>query len=436
MADDPSSIPPALPPELREPGVLARLRGHAIDLTPLRASREFRLLFAGQAVSEFGSNLTFVAVPFQVYQITNSTLAVGLLGLCELAPLLVLPLLGGAIADATERRKLLIVSHALTALLSVALAVNALAPHPHLWVLYVFSFLAASAYSLYSPAIRAWPARLIAKELLPSAMALEAAYYNVASLAGPALAGILIYAVGLPGVYLLDVATFGAAVVAGLFMQPSPPTDAEARVDWATMRAGLRFLKGKRVLQGTFYVDLNAMIFGMPFALFPAMAKELGGGSQLLGFLYAAPAAGSLLASLLSGRAKHVHRQGLAIMLAVIAWGATIAGVGLSEWAGITWLVLLLLAAAGAADMVSGIYRDTVLKTVTPDEMRGRVEGVSLSIVAAGPALGNVEAGVVAYVWTVPASIVSGGVLCVAGVGVLALALPSFARYDARHPAA
>jgi len=326
---------------------------------------------------------------------------------------------------------LLVVSHAFTALLSLALAANARLAQPHLWVLYVFSFLAASAYSLYSPAIRAWPARLISKELLPSAMALEAAYYNVASLAGPALAGVLIFRLGLAGTYLVDVASFGVAVVVGFFMRASPPTDKEARVDWESIKSGLRFLKGKRVLQGTFYVDFNAMIFGMPVALFPAVAKGLGGGSRLLGLLYAAPAAGSLIASLLSGRAKHVHRQGLAIMLAVIAWGASIAAFGLSH---ATWPALGFLAAAGAADMVSGIYRDTVLKTVTSDEMRSRLEGVSLAVVAAGPSLGNLEAGVVASVWSVPASIVSGGVLCVAGVGVLALVLPSFARYDSRQP--
>jgi MFS family permease len=427
--DDETTLPPPLPPDLREPGILARIRRHTIDLSPMRESKDFRLLFAGQAVSEFGSHITFVAVPFQVYEMTGNTLAVGLIALCELVPLLVLPILGGAIADAVERRRMLLVAHVLTALLSVALVVNARLTHPRLWVLYVFAFLAAGAYGLYSPALRAWPARLLPMELLPSALALEATTYNIAQLAGPALGGVLIASVGLTGAYTVDVVSFLAGFASVAAMRPSPPTAGRAGIDLESIREGLRFLRGKRVLQATFWVDINAMVLGMPMALFPAFAKDvLGAGPRVLGLLYAAPAAGALLAGLGSGRAKHVRRQGRAIMLAVVCWGAAIAGFGLSTTA---WAALAFLAIAGAADMVSGIFRDAVLKTTTPDEMRGRLEGVSLSVVAAGPSLGDLEAGALASVTSVPFSIVSGGLACIVGVGALAAVIPQLARYDA-----
>ena len=427
--DDETVLPPALPPELREPGVLARIRRHALDLSPMRQSKDFRLLFLGQSISEFGSELTFVAIPFQIYRITGSTLAVGLIGLCELVPLLVLPIVGGAIADAVERRRMLLIAHLLVALLSGALVWNARLAEPKLWVLYVFAFLAAGAYGLYSPALRAWPARQLPVELLPSAMALEATTYNVASLAGPALAGVLIAGVGLAGAYMIDVVTYLVAFATIAFMRPSPPTAERAGIDLESVKEGLRFLRGKRVLQGTFWVDINAMVFGMPMALFPAfVVHELHAGPRVLGLMYAAPAAGSLLAGLASGRARHVRRQGRAIMIAVVCWGAAIAAFGLSST---VWATLLFLAIAGGADMVSGIYRDAVLKTTTPDEMRGRLEGVSLTVVAAGPSLGDLEAGVVASVTSVPFSIVSGGIACIVGVGVLAAKIPELVRYDA-----
>jgi MFS family permease len=427
--EDETVLPPPLPPGLGEPGVLARIRRHTIDLSPLRGSRDFRLLFAGQSISEFGGIITFVAVPFQVYDITHNTLAVGLIGLCELVPLLVLPILGGAIADAVERRRMLLIAHVLIALLSGALVVNARLAHPRLWVLYAVSFLAAGAYGLYSPALRAWPARLLPVELLPSAMALEATTYNIAHLAGPAVAGVLIAGVGLAEAYMVDVVTYLVAFGTIVAMRPSPPTAERAGIDLESMKEGLRFLRGKRMLQATFWVDINAMVFGMPMALFPAFALDvLGAGPRVLGLLYAAPAVGSLVAALASGRAKHVRRQGRAIMIAVVCWGAAIAGFGLSTTA---WAALLFLVIAGGADMVSGIYRDTVLKTTTPDEMRGRLEGVSLSVVASGPSLGDLEAGALASVTSVPFSIVSGGLACIVGVGVLAAAIPELVRYDA-----
>jgi MFS family permease len=403
-----------------------------MDLTPLKVSQDFRRLFVGQAISEFGTQITFVAVPFQVYVRTGSTAMVGLLALTELIPLVVLPIVGGTIADAVERRRMLMIAHAVTATLSVGLAVNAFLPEPRVWILFVFSFLWASAYSLYSPALRAWPARLLTPDLYTSALALEVVYYQSAALTGPVLAGVLIATVGIEYAYVLDAVSYLAVIVALSRMRPSPPTAERLSIGWSAIKDGFRFLRGKQVLQGTFWIDLNAMIFGLPVALYPAFVLDvLDASPAVLGLLYSAEAFGALVVALLSGRAKHVRRQGLVTIVACMCWGAGIVGFGL---AGTLWLALLFLMLASASDMVSGLYRDAILKTVTPDEMRGRLEGISLSVVGTGPSLGNAEAGLLASVTSVRFSIVSGGIACIIGAGVLAVILPRYRRYDAANP--
>jgi MFS family permease len=391
-------------------------------------------MFVGQALSEFGTQITFVAVPLQVYVLTRSTAMVGLLALCETLPLIVLPIVGGAIADAVERRRFLMVAQAIAAGLSLALAVNSLLPEPRVWVLFAFSFLWASAYSLYSPAFRAWPARLLTPDLYTSALALEVVYYQSAALVGPALAGILSARFGFEYAYLLDVVSYVAVIVALAGMRPSPPTAERATVGWSTIGEGLRFLRGRQVLQGTFWIDLNAMIFGLPAALYPAFVLDvLDASPSLVGLLYSAEALGALLVALVSGRAKHVRRQGLVTLVACVCWGAGIIGFGLSPT---LWVALIFLMLASASDMVSGLYRDAILKTVTPDEMRGRLEGVSLAVVGTGPSLGNAEAGLLASITSVRFSIVSGGMACILGAGLLALVLPKYRRYDAAAPVA
>jgi MFS family permease len=423
-------LPPPVPPEARHPGGFGRLRGHGIDLTPLRVSKDFRRLFAGQAISEFGTQITFVAVPFQVYDLTGSTALVGLLALVEVLPLVILPIVGGALADVLERRRFLIVAQALTAAVSAMLALNAFLPQPHLWVFYVFMFLSASAYSLYSPAFRAWPARLLAPDLYTSATALEVVYYQTAAIAGPILTGVLIRTTGVEWAYVIDAISYLAVVVALRGMSPSPPTAERLRVGWSSIRDGLGLLKRNQILQGAFLIDLNAMIFGIPVALYPAFVLDvLHASPALLGFLYAAEALGSLLVALLSGRAKHVRRQGLVTLVACACWGAGIVGFGLSST---LWAALLFILLASAADMVSGLYRDAIVKTVTPDQMRGRLEGIGLAVWGTGPSLGNAEAGFVASLTSIRTSIVSGGVACILGAGLLAFLLPSYRRYDAR----
>jgi MFS family permease len=413
---------------------MGRFRGHGIDLTPLRISRDFRRLFVGQAISEFGSQITFVAVPFQVYVRTRSTAMVGLLALTEVVPIVVLPLVGGALADALERRRFLIVAQTITAALSAALAVNAFLPHPQVWVLFAFSFLWASAYSLYSPAFRAWPARLLTPDLYTSATALEVVYYQSAAIVGPILTGVLIRTVGIEWAYVLDTASYLAVVGALAGMSPSPPAAERLTVGWSSIRDGFGLLRRNQILQGAFLIDLNAMIFGIPVALYPAFALTVLKASPIvLGFLYAAEALGSLIVALLSGRAKYVRRQGLVTLVACAFWGAGIIGFGFSTT---LWMALLFILLASAADMVSGLYRDAIVKTVTPDEMRGRLEGIGLAVWGTGPSLGNAEAGFVAALTSIRISIVSGGIACMLGAGVLALVLPRYRRYDASPSAA
>jgi MFS family permease len=425
-------LPLLTPPEITPPSLLARAGRLVIDLAPLRASRQFRLLWTGESASDVGAHITEVAVSFQVFRITHSPLAVGLLGLCQLFPLLGLSVVGGTIADRTDRRRLLRAAYVVLPVLSTALALNASLARPHLWLLYAFATLSAATYALYSPAARSTPPLLFPKEELPAVFALHSVSHSFGALFGPAVGGVLIAAIGLTGTYLVDAGTSLVALWAVLAMGPIPRIETGHSPGFVeSLRDGLRYLKGRPVLQSTFTFDLNAMVFGFPTALFPAMAERIGGGARTVGFLFAAPYAGSLLITLLSGRARHVRRQGLAVMLSIVAWGAFLVGFGLSTT---LWLSLLLLAAAGAADMWSGIFRTTIAQTVVSDEMRGRLSGIELAVVASGPALGDLEAGAVASLVSVPFSIVSGGVACIAGVGILGALVPQFARYDARDP--
>ncbi|CAN5738719.1 MFS transporter [soil metagenome] len=420
------------PPHDPQPnGLLARVRGHLVDLTPLRASRDFRRLFIGRSISDFGDEVVMVVVPFQVFEITGSTLAVGLIGLAELVPVFVFPIVGGAFADALERRRLTIATHAILAVMSVLMAANASLDQPLLWPLYVFAFVAAGLYTFDRPALDTWPARLLDRQVLPSAFALESGFGSLDSMLGPVAAGILLATIAPAGACVFDAVTFLVVIAMIVRMQPSPPSDDGNEVSWEAIKDGFRFLKGKRALQSVFLVDLNAMIFGFPVALFPAVAARFGGGATVLGLLFAAPAVGSFLATMVSGRAKHVRRQGRAIMVAVVVWGAAIVAFGLSD---ALWLSLAMLAVAGGGDMVSGIFRSTILQAAVEDRLRGRLDGIGMAVWATGPSVGNVESGVVATLTTVPFSIVSGGLLTIVGVGMLRLFAPSFWHYDAVEP--
>ena len=415
------------PTEVRPP---SRLRRLAIDTGPLRRYPAFRRLFIGQTVSTFGSEIAAVAAPIQLYHLTHSTLQVGLLSLCELFPLLTLTIVGGAIADAVDRRRLLLVTEVLLAAVALGFAANASLARPRVWALYVLVTLTMSVFSLGVAGLNTVIPRLVGPDELAAANAIENVYGSTTNVAGPALGGVLIALLNYRGAYLLDAGTFAASLWSVWRLPALPPAHDAERPSLRTIAEGFRFVRRKKVLLGMFLVDSNAMVLGMPRALFPALAfGRFHGGSGIAGLLYAAPYAGALVSSLLSGWIGHVRRQGLIVAIAAGLWGAAIVAFGLAES---LWLALLFLAAAGAADNVSAILRGTILWTVSPDHIRGRVSGIEFAQVAATPALGNVEAGIVASLTSIRFSIVSGGLACVAGTFLVALAVPAFIRYDAR----
>jgi MFS family permease len=415
-------------PEPPERGLLARI---AVDVRPLRASRDFRRLWFGTGISAIGSQITTVAIPFQLYELTGSTLLVGLLGIAALVPLLVVPIYGGAVADAVDRRRLLLLSDVALILVTGGLLVNAVLPEPSIWFLFVAEALGTAAYGFQRPARNALTPRLVPDDQLLAAIAVEDVVFTLARVVGPALAGVLIATVGLAAAFAIDIGTFGASLLAIWLLRPAPPAPDAARPSLQSILDGFRLVRRRKVLLGIFVVDTNAMIFGMPRALYPAFAEKLGGGASILGLMYAAPFAGALAASLTSGWMMHVRRQGIGVCVAAAAWGVAIALVGFAE---AVWFALVFLAVAGAADFVSAVLRGNILLTVTPDAMRGRLSGIELAQVAGAPELGNVEAGIVASLTSVRASIVSGGVLTVAGTVAVALAVPALLRYDARRP--
>jgi MFS family permease len=417
------------PSEVRLPVWWRRL---TIDIGPLRRHPAFRRLFVGQTISTFGSEIAAVAAPFQLYELTHSTLQVGLLSLCELVPLLTLTIVGGAIADAMDRRRLLLWTEALLALVSVGLALNASLDQPRVWAIYVLATLSMSIFSFGAAGMVTVIPRLVEPEELAAANAIESVYSSTTSVGGPAIGGVLIAALGIGGAFALDAATFTASLWSVWRLPSLPPAHDADRPSVRSIAQGFRFVLSKKVLLGMFLTDSNAMVFGMPRALFPALANKFGGGATIVGGLYAAPYAGALLASLLSGWMGHVRRQGLVVAIAAALWGVAIAAFGFADS---LWVALLLLAAAGAADSVSAIMRQTILFSVTPDRLRGRLSGIEFAQVASSPALGNLEAGVVASLTSLRFSIVSGGIACVVGTLVIAALVPAFIRYEAREAA-
>jgi MFS family permease len=419
----------ALAPPAPDLGWRARVRRTRLDITPLRTSRDFRLLFTGGAVSFLGSMVTYVALPFQVYELTGSTLAVGLLGVAELLPLILFGLYGGALADAVDRRRMVLTAELLLTCMSALLLINALLPEPRLWPLYVIAGAVAALDGLQRPSLDALVPRLVTRQELPAASALASLRGNLGMIGGPAIGGLLVATTGVASAYALDVLTFGASLVALAMMRPVPPAANAKRASVRGIAEGLRYAMSRQDLLGTYLVDMAAMFFAMPLALYPAVAADVLQQPWTLGLLYSAGSVGSLLAALTSGWTSSVHRHGLAVALGAGMWGLSIVGFGL---AGNVWLALAFLVVAGAADMVSGLFRSVLWNQTIPDELRGRLAGIELLSYSTGPLLGHVRAGGVATLWSVRGSIVSGGVACVFAVAALTAALPKFRDYDAR----
>lgn len=396
-------------------------------MTPLRQVPGYRWLFAGMFFAQAGRQLTVVAVPWQVFELTGSTLAVGLLGLVQLVPLLVVSLVGGALADAVNRRRLLVVSQVVLAGTAAGLLWNSTMETPLIWPLFVLTAVNAGISAIDSPARQALVPGLVGRALLPSAMALNQTLTNVAKAALPAVGGILIARAGLSFSYGLEVVLFLTSA-ALIYRVADPPVEGTVRsFGLSSILEGLRYLKGRKLIQGTLLIDLNAMVFGMPTALFPAIGTEvLGGDASTVGLLYAAPGIGALVGALTSGWVARVRRQGRAIVLAVVGWGLAMAVFGLTS--SLT-LALIMLAIAGTADVVSAIFRGTVFQLAAPDALRGRLSSIHMAVVAGGPRLGDLEAGVVAAVTSVRFSVVSGGLACVVGALAIARWAPEFAGY-------
>jgi MFS family permease len=399
-----------------------------VDVGLLRRRREFRLLTLGQVVSLLGSQMTFVALPVQCYALTGSTAAVGALGIAEFLPILALALVGGALADAFDRRRLIALAEAAALVVALGLLANALSDRPALWVLFAGAALTAGADAIRRPPLDALEPRLVARDELKAAAALKSGLWNLAAMAGPALAGVLIAARGVGLAYAVDAATFAVALGTLAAIRTPPPAPDAPAPSLRGVLDGLRYARSRPELIGTYVVDMNAMFFGMPLAVFPALAARLGQPAAV-GLLYAAPAAGALVASISSGWTARLHRHGKAVVLAAAAWGIAIVAFGLAPW---LWLAVVCLAAAGAADEVSGLFRGVMWNETIPDALRGRLAGVEMLSWSSGPTLGTAEAGAAAALVGLRASVVAGGVLCAAGSAALAAALPAFWRYDAR----
>ena len=409
---------------------LRRPQGLLVDLGPLRHGRDFRLLFTGQLVSTLGTQLTAVAVPYQVFRITHSSLDVGLVSTAQLIPLVTFSMIGGVMADAHDRRRLLMITELLMAVASTGLAFNGGARHPALWPLYALTAVQGGLAGFDRPAFNAAIPRLVPTSDLAAAYALWQVQYQIGIVVGPSIAGVILASGGVSTVYWIDVATFVVSFVSVTAQRAQPPATVSDRPSvWRSAAEGLSYIRGRQVIQGVYLLDIDAMVFGMPRALFPALGLELfHGGARAVGFLYAAPGVGALVGALTTGWVKSVRRQGRAVIVAVALWGAAIAVFGLVH---ILWVALVLLAVAGWADVLSAVFRSTILQTAIPDHLRGRMSAIQIAVVQGGPRLGDLEAGGVAQGFGSSFSVVSGGVACVIGAFLLAGALPGFRQQEA-----
>jgi MFS family permease len=396
------------------------------NLNPLRL-REFRLIYIGQFVSAFGSAMTYVVIPFQIYALTHSTLAVGLIGLVEFLPMLSVALIGGALADHFDRRRLILCVESALVLCCGVLAWNAWLRSPHLVLVWVGAGLMAGLFAIHRPAMEALMQQVLPVDDVVAAGALNSIRGNFAFIVGPGLAGLIVAKAGASGAFAIDGLSYVVSILTVLMMRTEARVQqAEGSFRWQMLLEGWRYARRRQDLLGTYLIDMNAVFFGMPNALFPAMAEHTWGTASL-GLLYAAPSLGAMLMALGSRWTEKVRRHGLAITWAASLWGLAIVCFGLAKP---LWLALIFLATAGAADMVSGIFRMAVWYQSIPPSIRGRTAAIEMISYHTGPSLGNAEAGFVARLFGVRASVVSGGILCVVGSALLAMLLPKFIAYD------
>ena len=420
----------------RTPRVHGRGRGVLLDLAPLRRDRDFRLIWAGQVISAVGTNITRVALPFQVYVLTGSTLAVAALTMVQLVAILLFAVAAGSLADAVDRRRMLLVTQSGLAVSSLALAVVASTPAPPLILVLALAFVHASVAAVDQPTRSAAIPRLVPPERLSAAIALNQLNFQVASITGPALGGLLIATIGLGAAYFVDAISFSASLLALLAISPLRPLAGAARPGLRAIRDGFAFVRSRPVILSTFAIDLNAMIFGMPASLFPILALEVfDAGATGFGLLAAAPAAGAFLGALTSGWVTRARRIGAGVIAMVATWGLAITGFGIAcvlAGAAPTLMfavAIATLALAGGADVLSAVLRGTITQLETPDSLRGRVTSIQLLVVTSGPRIGDIEAAAVAAVIGPSLSVLTGGLLCLAGLVVVVRRFPVLAAH-------
>jgi MFS family permease len=410
-----------------------RLRRIATDITPLRVSRDFRLLWGGSFVSALGSQFAKVGLYIQVFALTGSAAQVGLLGVSGLIGSFAGVIIGGSFIDAHDRRGVLAWTQVGHIGVSGVLVAGAIGGHPPLLLLHAANLLTWLLASIDGPARQAATPRLVGTELMPQAVALNQVLWQTTGIVGPALAGLLIAATGSPtAAYAVDLVSYVGLLAAALAMHPLPPerlAGEERPVGLRAVKEGFRYVAQHRLLQSTFVIDLIAMIFGMPQALFPILAVEqFDRGPAVVGLLFAAPAVGALIQALTAGPVTRIRKQGIAVIWAVVGWGAAIAAFGAAGHH--LWLALVFLAIAGAADVISAIFRSTILQVTVPDALRGRLSGIFMLVVTGGPKLGDLEAGLVAAAVSPTFSVISGGLACIVGAFATGAAYPELRRYD------
>ncbi|MGW7088935.1 MFS transporter [Streptomyces sp. NPDC054871] len=415
---------------------MRRPAGLAMDLTPLRVSRDFRLLYVGFLGAMFGTLMTSVAVAVQVYEVTRSPLHIGLVSLARALPLVVGVLVGGVLADRHDRRLLMLVTRLPLTAVAAALAVNALMPDPRLWLIYVATAVTGLLAGLGGPAMLAAIPALVGTERLAAAGALTSASTQLAALVGPAVGGMLIAGPGLAACFAVDAAGFLVFSATLCFVRPLPPTAARAgkgvRQAFAAVADGVRFVRGHRLIVGLLLIDAAAMVFTMPQALYPVLAdQQFGGGPGVVGLLYAAPALGALIGAATSGWTGRAG--GHALVGAVLLWGLSLTGFGATSYLPVA---LALLALAGLGDLISETLRSALLQHGTPDELRGRVSSLWMVQAAVSPALGNAAVGFLAELTTARTAVVTGGLVCVTATVVVAAAFPALRRARLTAPPA
>lgn len=396
-----------------------------IDLGPLKRHHNYRLLYTGHFVSSMGTMTSYVAVPYQIYELTHSALAVGVLGVVQLIPVLLFSLIGGALADAVNRKALLWISEAVMALGALGLVMNALLPQPQVTTIFALAFIIQSASALHRPTLEALRQSLVEPEEYPAIGALSAFQSSFSSIVGPAFGGLMMAKLGTFSVFVFDFLTYLIALICIVFMRiPARPAKLEA-VSLSAIREGLAFAYSRPALMGTYIVDIVAMTFAFPTALFPVMAKGWG-GADAAGVLYSAMSVGSLAISVISGRFTGIQRRGAAVVVGATLWGLSVIALGFAPG---LWWAFGCLVLAGATDMISALFRGVIWNEIIPNEMRGRLAGIEMISYLSGPLLGNLRAGFMAEQFGTSVSIWLGGIVCTLGVLFCAVLLPSFWNY-------